>query len=218
MTIPATKWLTGQTLLVKQEYRTPWGICDLVGLELEQSRVTARRLLGQRVPIGPPPRIALLREVPWAETGQSVSLAILSSVLGRPVGEIAKDAKELLARGFLVKCNDGAYQSRCTWVPLHRRIITIELKVDRINEAIQQARAHRLFATQSYIGLPAPLAERTYARSEELQAEGVGLLSVCASGATVLVPAPTLPATEGDAVLQMHCVERFWRDFISTLA
>lgn len=218
MTIPAMKWLTDQTLLVKQEYRTPWGICDLVGLELEQSRVTTRRFQGQRVPIGPPPRIALLRRVPSAETGESITLPMLSSVLGRPLNDVARDARALLARGFLVRCDGDAYQSRCAWVPLHRRIVAIELKVDRINEAIHQASAHRLFATESYIGLPAALAERIYVRPEQMQAARVGLLSVSAGGAAVLVPAPTLPVAEADAVLQMHCVERFWRDFTGTLA
>jgi hypothetical protein len=90
--------------------------------------------------------------------------------------------------------------------------------VDRINEAINQARAHRLFATESYIGLPAPLAERIYVRPEQMQAARIGLLAVSAGGASVIVPAPTLPAADADAVLQMHCVERFWRDFTGTRA
>lgn len=220
MTIPATKWLTEQGLLVKREYRTPWGICDLVGLELEQARVAVRRRQGQRVPIGPPARIALLRQVPSAETGETISLTMLSTVLDRAVDDVAKDANALLASGFLVQPNENVYQSRCAWVPLHRRIVAVELKVDRITNAIDQARAHRLFATESYIGLPAALAERFHGqeRSQRLRAAGVGLLSVCAEGARPLVQAPQLPVADADPVIQMHCVERFWRDFISTLA
>ncbi len=220
MTIPATKWLTDQGLLVKREYRTPWGICDLVGLELDHSRVAERRLQGLRAPIGPALRIALLRQVPSVETGSSISLTRLSSVLDRPLHEPAKDVRTLVAGGFLVQCSDDSYQSRSRWAPLHRRIVAVELKVDRISEAISQARAHRLFATESYAGFPTSVAARVQAqdRAERLKAAGVGLLSVSAAWAIILVQAPQPCAADADAVLQMHCVERFWRDFTSTLA
>jgi hypothetical protein len=219
MTIPAMKWLTGQGLLVKREYRTPWGICDLVGLELDHSRVAARRLRGPSIAIGPVPRIAVLKLVPSIETGASIGMDELSTVLCRPVDDVSSDVNVLLKHRFLVQNASARLQSRCDWAPLHRRIVTVELKVDRIREVIQQARAHRLFATESYIGLPAKSAGRYLGdgRGDELKSAGVGLLSVCAAAATVLVSAPVLPSNAADGVLQMHCVERFWRDFTSKL-
>ena len=82
-----------------------------------------------------------------------------------------------------------------------------------------QARGHLTFATESFVGLPRPIAERFLrnGREEHLRRSGVGLLSVSEQGAVVLVPAANSDE-HPDAVLQMHCVERFWRDFTSTLA
>jgi hypothetical protein len=98
--------------------------------------------------------------------------------------------------------------------------VAIELKLGRIEEAIAQARGHLAFATESFIGLPLPVAERLCRQRQEayFRKAGVGLLSVSAQGAAVLVPAVADPNHDADAVLQMHCVERFWRDFTSTLA
>jgi hypothetical protein len=220
MTIPATKWLTSQRLLVKQEFRTPWGICDIVGLELAHPRVTDRLLLRQRKAIGPPHRIALLQLVPLPEIGRAATTEELSSQIGKSVEWVASELGVLNRSRFVRKLADGSFQNLTGWAPLHRRIVAVELKLGRVEEAIAQARAHLAFATESFVGLPAPIAERLLQRGRRpyLQESGVGLLSVGAEGTTILVPAVADPNEHSDATLQMHCVERFWRDFTSKLA
>ena len=217
MTIPAVKWLTNQRLLVKREFRTPWGICDIVGLELAHPRVTDRLLLRQRNAIGPPHRIALLRLVPLPEAGRTITTEELSSQIGRPIQWVRNELRALARRRFVRELADGSFQNLSQWVPLHRRIVSVELKLGRIEEAIAQARAHLAFATESFVGLPTATAERLVrnSRKQYLQGSRVGLLSVSAQGAKVLVPAETGPDQDSDATLQMHCVERFWRDFTS---
>ena len=51
MAAPATAWLAGQGLMVKREFPTPWGVCDLVGCSLNERRVRRRLALGQRKPL-----------------------------------------------------------------------------------------------------------------------------------------------------------------------
>lgn len=220
MTIPATRWLTNQRLLVKQEFRTPWGICDIVGLELAHPRVTDRLLLRQRKAIGPPHRIALLQLVPLPEIGRAVTAEELSSRIGKSVEWVANELRALAQCRFVRKLADGSFQNLSGWAPLHRRIVAVELKLGRVEEAIAQARAHLAFATESFVGLPTPIAERLLQRGRRshLQESGVGLLSINAVGATMLVPAVADRNEYSDATLQMHCVERFWRDFTNRLA
>ena len=40
--------VAGQELMVKREFPTPWGVCDLVGCSLNELKVRKRLLLGQR--------------------------------------------------------------------------------------------------------------------------------------------------------------------------
>jgi hypothetical protein len=219
MTIPAYKWLTDRGFLVKREFRTPWGICDIVGLELAHPRVADRLLLRQRNAIGPAQRIALLRLVPLPENGHTTAEE-LSGQIGKSVAWVANELQDLAQHRFVRKLEDGSFQSLIGWAPLHSRIVAIELKLARVEEAIAQARGHLAFATESFVGLPKPIAEKVIrnGRDERFRRSGVGLLSVSQQGAAVLVPAAAGADQPPDAILQMHCVERFWRDFTSTLA
>ena len=216
MTIPALKWLTATPMLVKWEFRTPWGICDLVGVELSQTRVAARISSGQRTSIGPPSRVALLQLIPDASTGRTTDVERLRSQIDEPASIFERDLRSLCERRFVVRHEDGGLQRLTGWAPLHTRIVAIELKLSRVDEVISQARSHTAFATESFIGLPTDKAVRlaNSERAKRLREAGVGLLSVDREEASVLI------RPEGhsnpDPVLQMHCVERFWRESFST--
>jgi len=218
MTIPALKWLTANPMLVKWEFRTPWGICDLVGVELDRGRVQERISLGQKKPIGLPSRIALLQLIPGSNTDQSVSVERLHEQIGDPVLAIERELRVLCERRLVVRREDDSFQSAISWAPLHTRIVALELKLSRIDEVIAQARAHTAFATESLIGLPEDKAKRLAAseRAEELKDAGLGLLSVTREHAALLIPPAS--ASNCDPVMQMHCVERFWPQAIGTRA
>jgi hypothetical protein len=210
MTIPAVKWITEQGLLVKVEFSTPWGTCDVVGVELARTRVAERIANGQRRPIGPPLRIALFRLIPDVRTGQSTTVVALSERVDAPISSVETDLQALVERRFVLQHPDGSLQSLGCWAPLHTRIVAVELKLERIDQAIAQARSHTAFATESFIGLPQDKAARLVCsgRVREVEQAGIGLLAVNSEGATVLIrPAAKVPS---DPVLQMHCVERFW--------
>ena len=56
--------------MVKEEFSTPWGICDFVGVSLNKKRVAERLRLGQKEPIGPFVRLGILRAIPDIESGE----------------------------------------------------------------------------------------------------------------------------------------------------
>jgi len=216
MTIPALKWLTSSPMVVKGEFRMPWGVCDLVGVEMAQSRVLARIAAGQKRSIGPATRIALLQLIPDVDSGQWIDLDTLRVEVDAPEASLLRDLHELCRRRFVVRREDGSFQSRKSWAPLHNRIVAVELKLSRIDEVLAQARSHTAFATESYIGLPEDKAERLAGsdRVSELKSAGLGLLSVNPHSAKVLLSAS--PVLEPDAVMQMHTVERFWNHCVVT--
>ncbi len=64
MTIPATNWLQFAGFATKDEFRTPWGVCDLVGVKLSKRYIRSRHSLNQLRPVGNLRRVALLEGIP----------------------------------------------------------------------------------------------------------------------------------------------------------
>jgi hypothetical protein len=219
MWIPATKWLTCQSLGYKREFRMPWGICDLVGVEWSRQRVSDRMLRQQKMRIGPPGRVAMLQLVPDEESGRSTDIDEIRDKVRQPLEWVTRELESLVRGNFVKRNPDGSLTSAISWAPLHTRIVAVELKLDRIDEAINQARSHVAFATESYVGFPKVVAERVVASShfDFLLKAGVGLLSVTHAGAVVLAKPVSSQQTLRDRVLQMHCVERFWPQITSTV-
>jgi hypothetical protein len=220
MWIPATKWLVSQGCVFRREFQAPWGICDLVGLEWEQARVADRRIRRQNRQIGPPLSVAVLQLVPDETSKSSITVEALSARLGEPVEVIERNLMSLARSRFVKRHGDASFTSSIPWAPLHRRIIAIELKLDRVGEAIAQARSHIAFATASFVGFPDVVAQRIVPtkRARELVEAGVGLLSVSAAGTRVLVQPSVNPSVRTDPVLQMYSVERFWPLVTSKIA
>ncbi len=212
MSHPVRRWLKKEGLEVKDEYVLPWGICDLVALSFDQARVKQRLALRQFRPIGPPHRIDLLFQVPDAETGESIGIRQLRKKLPMLSGEaVGHELQKLASGGFVVEHRKGSFQKLNGWVPLHNRIVAVELKLSRTSEVLGQAASHRAFASESYVAMPVENAERAAeTRFAEFYAAGVGILGVTRSACKVLLRS-SASGVAVQATLQAHCVERFWR-------
>jgi hypothetical protein len=86
-------------------------------------------------------------------------------VVGRfaaTVGEelVAAEVERLIDDGFVLRISGGRLQKMNGWMPLPSRIVAVELKLRRIAEALQQARANLGFAEESYAAFPMPVARR----------------------------------------------------------
>jgi hypothetical protein len=218
MVEPARNWLLGQGLMVKEEFPVPWGICDLVACQLDPEKVESRLALGQRRPIGSLLRISLLTHLPDADrTSRGATLRHLAKVVGPYVDEsrLEEELGKLAALKHVQRTRSGSYQRLNGWWPLHSRLLAIELKISRVPEAIAQARSHKAFTRESYIGLPMEKAEGVMANGmgDTCHEAGIGLLGVANSGCAVLISGER-DSHSPDPVLEMHAVERFWRPYL----
>jgi hypothetical protein len=208
------KWLVAEGLTVKSEFPVPWGVCDFVGVEFEPKRVAHRLRLGQIKSIGSALSVDLLGHIPDQHTGRSISLSGLTKLYDgwlnadRLVAELQK-----LKRSKFIVC-DGSlrrFQKINGWAPIHRRIVALELKLCRVEQALIQARANLAFATESWVGMPDSVATRIASQPRHaslFRQSGIALLAVSPARCRCLI-AP-LPRVSVDNTLQLHTVERFW--------
>ena len=154
----------------------------------------------------------MLFRSPDEESGRSIGIDELTAKMKQPTEWVTRELKRLVSGKFVKHNGDGSLISAVSWAPLHTRIVAIELKLDRVEEAINQARSHLAFATESYVGFPKVVAERIVSSHHAgvLQKEGIGLLSVTEKDTVVLTKPGSSSSIPRDGVLQMHCVERFW--------
>lgn len=212
MALPVRRHFEDRGFGVKREFTTPWGVCDLVAAKLSPRRVKQRLALGQTQVIGRDLRVELLSRIPDERTGNSISIDRLerefSDVLSP--GALNEELEILGRRKFITAPRLGEVQKLNGWEPLQKNLIAIELKRARIREALRQAAAHLKFATESYVALPYELALRVRAsRADAFRRTEVGLIGVREEDCRTLLRSRPSPG-RADAVLRMHCVERFW--------
>ena len=197
---------------------TPWGICDLIGISLSQKRIRQRLNLGQRDSIGPPQRIALLNRIPASESGKSITTKGLAREFGGILQEteLRKELDRLIEGGFVRDIRSDSFQKLNGWVPLHRRIVALELKLNRVEDAFVQAQSHLRFATHSYVGFPRELALRVTnsKRRADFFDAGIGIVGIDRRNCEIFLRPRHQVSHQKDNVFQMHCVERFWRTMI----
>ena len=214
MAAPVIDWLRQDQLLVKREYFLPWGICDLVGISLNSTRVRLRKSYGQTSSIGAPERIYLLSKIPDSHARRFITLKRLEAELRDIFSPEAlhSELHVLTKSKFIHSPKRGHFQSLNGWAPLHCRIVAVELKLSRTRQAFLQACSNRAFATESYVALPAPAALRLMHRTngDLFKVHGIGLLAVGHRSCEVLM-ASNVQTIHNDSILQAHCVERFWR-------
>lgn len=215
MAAPATRWLRARGLLVKSEFVSPWGICDLVGVRFNREHVAHRLGYEQTKRVGSITRAALLLEVPDVETGKSATLTRIVSDCSPAIPEdvVVREIERLETDGFIRRDPRGRLQKLNGWVPLQEEFVAVELKLSRIEESMQQARMNLGFADHSYVGLPADVARRVASsttRWAKYFDDGIGLLSVGKSRCSVLIPARKTQ-TWTDQAIQLYCVDKFWR-------
>jgi len=219
MVDPAEQWLMSQGLTTKREFSTPWGICDLVGCSLNEERVKQRLVLRQTKPIGPQIRVMILSRIPDQEEGRSITLRKLRNKFAGFFDEtrIALEVGRLVNDKFVHITDRGCFQKMNGWVPLHKKIVALELKLTRISDAMHQAISNLEFADESYVGLPMRTAQRLEKgrKKSEFARKGIGLVGITPEKCEVFLE-PNAVKSQQNRILQMHCVERFWRTHIKS--
>ncbi len=217
MVKPATKWLESLGLTVKTEFVTPWGVCDLVGARMDGDRVSKRLGLRQTRPIASPTRAAILLRIPDVESPRPITLGKLVRDCSPAIPEdvVVQETQRLIADRYVVQLSRQRLQKLNGWTPLQERLVALELKLSRVDEAMSQAVDNLSFADESYVGLPTQIAKRVLARKtrwEQHLGRGIGLVGVGGRSCSVMVPA-SMTTVRPDTALQFYCVEKFWRTY-----
>jgi len=213
MAAPVTRWLVDRGLLIKQEFQTQWGVCDIAACELDPLKVAIRIKQRQTKPLGPAGRVLLHQNLPDAEkTRRGASLEELQQYFDfSQTDKLAIELDRLVAARHATKTKSGKFLKVNGWAPLHKQLIAVELKLSRISEAIAQANSNRNFATQSYVAMPLPVAERAVsgATRELLISSNVGMIGVSPDSCTILMESQCSAALS--PLYETHAVEQFWK-------
>ena len=215
MAEPVRKWLEGQQLIARQEFQLPWGICDLIGISLCPKNVKVRLEQGQKSQVGSLFRAELLLQIPDVNARKGITLKNLEKRYSHfGALKIERELEILQRRKFICKNRRGSFQKFNGWLPLHDRIIAVELKLSRVSEALDQAARNLQLANESYVGLPKSIAMRIAKsdRAVQFQRNGIGILGIDSDGCE-LVLASSAKKKFQDNVLQMHCADRIWCDW-----
>jgi hypothetical protein len=215
MTQPVVQWMESLDLIVKSEFVSPWGICDAVGLSFNKRNVAKRLGLQQTRAVSSIVRAALLLRVPDVETQNSITLSQLADEVEPTISRqsVREEMERLAEERFVVCTSEGAYQKLNGWVPLQKRLIAVELKLKRVEEAFSQALNNFGFADESYVALPKELAERLRekpARADDFRTIGIGLIAVTRKTCEILIRSRKT-SHENHPAVQFYCVEKFWR-------
>lgn len=208
-------WMCSQRLEIKREFVTPWGVCDLAGVAFRRANVRHRIRLGQRHAIGSVLKTSILMSIPDVESAEHTTLGRVRRQWEGAIdeGSVEEAISWLIEYGYVVAGERGRLQKKNGWVPLHRRIVAIELKLDRISEVFCQARSNLGFADESYIAVPEEIANRIKSqpsRWEDYLQDGIGLIAVNHTGCRTLIRSRA-NGSHADPAIQSYCVEKFWR-------
>jgi len=214
---PAAAWLVAQRLMIKREFPTPWGICDLVGCSLNGHKVRKRLALGQRKALRSQLRVHVLSLIPDRSEGRAVSLHDLHRCFGGHLdrGRIEQEVEKLIDDHFVEQIDGHTYSRHNHWLPLHKRLVAVELKLARTDDAFVQAVNNLGFADESYVALPTERARRL-AKSKSraaFTAKGIGLLAVSADNCRIVLRARSM-RRRANSPIQHYCVERFWQLYL----
>lgn len=216
MVEPAEAWLRSKGLMVKREFPTPWGICDLVGCSFNKRNVKKRLRLGQKKSIASHFRTMLLSRIPDEDEACPIDFAHLAGEFSDffDSERITSELNRLERDKFVVKTPSSSFYKLNGWMPIHKKLVALELKLSRVQEVLHQAISNLEFADESYVGLPMERASRLVRSSavSPFVERGIGIVGLYGHNFRVL-RAAAHHRERTNPILQAYSVERFWRQY-----
>lgn len=221
MTQPTIEWMRSLGLFVRPEFITPWGKCDLVGVSFRKKSIRDRLRYGQTQAVTSLIGGTLLLRIPDIQTGESVRLSALATEYSGLISEhaIAEHTERLITQKFVRQSSNKGLQKLNGWFPLCKKVMAVELKLNRIEEAMTQAMNNLNFAQESYVGLPSTVALRLSAKRDRWAKyieSGVGLLGITPASCDIVIRSRR-GESKPDDVLQFCSVEKFWRSYLKAI-
>lgn len=191
-----------------QEYRSGYGIADLVGMAVSGASCTERARGGQDPPLEDPRLMEVLLRIP---PGRGLSFEGLARrVALAPSSLQHRVLRPLIKRGLVVKKGDRYFV--CGHLPNPaEEIVAVEAKINRWSDAVLQARRYTLFAHRSYIAVPL----RVLPRIDRflLYRHRIGLIGVEAACAQVVIEAPRIRPR--DLCAHRTCAESLYSEALA---
>lgn len=189
MTPIVRQWMSDQGFGIISEFQHPSGYCDLAGIQFDQERVQKRIKSKQARPIkGMFAFAQALTEECSITDGEHIHQDYYKRKLAR--FDIENDNLRLLV----------------DWLPFHKNIIAVELKLNKISEVISQAIGNFSFANQSYIAMPIEIAQKLIDHEKVIE-HGLGVLGVLDNSVLRLRMPDKFVHNKG---LHFHAAEKFW--------
>lgn len=191
--------------VVTPEFSAGYGRADLIGAKLSSQSIHKRSSLGIDYPLDRFYYIELLLAL---KSGIRRSMDFILSKVSYAESTLRNKVIPSLVRlGIIKRYPDDYYQLIQPLVSPTEYIVAVEAKQTLWKKAIVQARRYSYFANQSYIAVWDEIVPRVD-RGFLYQAR-VGLISVTAEKAEVVVEAPT--QTPRSASMNMFCAEHVYR-------
>lgn len=198
----------------------PWGITDLFAIHVDLDRVIERKNLGHCNSSRSDQEIMVLLSIPTAESGKMTNRSALNREFSYLIGESKLDVilRALFRRKFIVISEDDEIARNTPWLPYHIKMWSVELKLERVDEALAQAKRHLKVTPFSYVGLPEKIAEKVFSTSKSLEFEeaGVGLLSVSKESCAPLME-PKGDHSCVDDIFAVAAAERCWSAILKAI-
>jgi hypothetical protein len=195
---PPTVWV--------QEYRSGYGIADLVGMVVSDRAMEARR---GRNPSGVNSQrgyslLALLHRERCATLESLARRTALSS------NSLQRMLRMLVQSGLAVEVGRRRYRLTARGLNPASEIIAVEAKIEKWSHAILQARRYLLFADRTYVAITAHAVKRV--DRAFLYRHRVGLIGVNSHEAYIVVPAPRVRPRS--LLAHRACAERLFSQAI----
>jgi hypothetical protein len=214
------RWLREFADISVDQFQTPWGIADLFAIKCDFDRVLARRDLGQNIASTNDQDLMVLLAIPELTSGKRTDVQRLEKEFSFLLGEakVRSIVAALRRRKLIAVDSDGRICRNTPWLPFHKQMWAVELKLDRVDEALAQANRHLKITPYSYVGLPPLIAEKTAnsRKAQDFRESGVGLLSISPEHCSTLIE----PAGNYACVEPMYAVaaaERCWSTYLKTV-
>lgn len=216
----AWRWLRGFADVAVDQFQTPWGIADLFAVKCDFDRVLTRRDMGQNVASTNDQDVMVLLAIPDLTSEERTDERRLAKKFSFLLGDAkVRSIIAALRRRKLIKVDaDGAICRNTPWLPFHKQMWAVELKLQRVDEALAQAKRHLKITPYSYVGLPPQIAARTAdsTKAAEFRKSGVGLLSISATECSALIE-PAGKVSCVDPVYAVAAAERCWSTYLKTI-
>jgi hypothetical protein len=168
-----------------QEYRSGYGIADLVGMVVSERARSTRRICGQSILLNSRRSFEVLALL---QPDRSLSLHGLARRTALSGGSVRRILSLLLRSGFAVETRRQMYRLAPSLPHPASEIIAVEAKIERWSKAILQARRYSLFANRTYVAISSSTVKRV--DRAFLYRHRIGLIAVNRCDAHIVVPAP----------------------------